>query len=53
MTGSELLAIDCRHLVHRYGHFTAVDDLSLQVEAGETMGCSSPTARARQPLFVC
>jgi len=25
------LAIDCRHLTHRYGQFTAVDDLNLEV----------------------
>ena len=34
----ELLAIDCRHLTHRYGHFTAVADVSLQVRQGETLG---------------
>ena len=31
-------AIDCRNLTHRYGDFTAVDDLTLQVHAGETLG---------------
>ncbi len=47
MTGSELLAIDCRHLVHRYGDFTAVDDLSLQVETGETMGLLGPNGAGK------
>ena len=31
---SELLppAIDCQHLTYRYGKFTAVDDVTLQVQ---------------------
>lgn len=32
------LAIDAQHLVKRYRHKTAVDDLSLQISAGETFG---------------
>ena len=36
------LAIDCQHLTHRYGQFTAVDDLSLQVRCGETVGLLGP-----------
>ena len=37
---TELLppAIDCQHLTYRYGKFTAVDDVTLQVRPGETMG---------------
>jgi ABC-2 type transport system ATP-binding protein len=40
-------AIDCRHLVHRYGQFTAVDDLSFQVAAGETMGLLGPNGAGK------
>ena len=40
-------AIDCRHLSHRYGGFTAVDDVSLQVHAGETMGLLGPNGAGK------
>ena len=40
-------AIDCRHLRHDYGHFTAVDDLSLEVSAGETMGLLGPNGAGK------
>src|SRR5438874_918884 len=41
------LAIDCAHLTHRYGHFTAVDDLSLQVRCGETVGLLGPNGAGK------
>src|SRR6202158_1562778 len=41
------LAIDCQHLTHRYGHFTAVDDFSLQVRCGETMGLLGPNGAGK------
>lgn len=41
------LAIDCRHLTHRYGKFTAVEDLSLQVRAGETVGLLGPNGAGK------
>ena len=47
------LAIDCQHLTHRYGQFTAVDDLSLQVRCGETVGCSAPTEPVRPLWCAC
>ena len=47
------IAIDCRNLTHRYGEFTAVDDLTLQVRCGETMGLLGPTAQARPPWCGC
>ena len=40
-------AIDCRHLRHRYGDFTAVDDLNLTVSAGETMGLLGPNGAGK------
>src|SRR6478672_13929200 len=41
------LAIDCQHLTHRYGQFTAVDDLSLQVRCGETVGLLGPNGAGK------
>lgn len=41
------LAIDCRHLTHRYGKFVAVDDLTLQVRAGETVGLLGPNGAGK------
>jgi ABC-2 type transport system ATP-binding protein len=40
-------AIDCRHLTHLYGQFTAVDDLTLEVQAGETMGLLGPNGAGK------
>jgi ABC-2 type transport system ATP-binding protein len=40
-------AIDCRDLVHRYGKFTAVDHLTLSVQAGETMGLLGPNGAGK------
>ncbi|MDT5240255.1 MAG: type transport system ATP-binding protein [Mycobacterium sp.] len=40
-------AIYCRHLSHRYGQFTAVDDLTLEVQAGETMGLLGPNGAGK------
>jgi ABC-2 type transport system ATP-binding protein len=41
------LAIDCQHLTHRYGKFVAVDDLTLQVRAGETVGLLGPNGAGK------
>jgi ABC-2 type transport system ATP-binding protein len=41
------LAIDCGHLTHRYGDFTAVDDFSLQVQSGETLGLLGPNGAGK------
>ena len=41
------LAVDCRHLTHRYGAFTAVNDFTLQVSAGETMGLLGPNGAGK------
>ena len=49
---SELLppAIDCQHLTYRYGKFTAVDDVTLQVRPGETMGLLGPNGAGKTTL---
>lgn len=40
-------AIQCRNLTHRYGDFTAVEDLSLEVNAGETVGLLGPNGAGK------
>lgn len=40
-------AIDCRGLTHRYGDFTAVDDLTFTVRRGETMGLLGPNGAGK------
>lgn len=47
MSTSRELAIDCRHLTHRYGDFTAVDDVTLQVLSGETVGLLGPNGAGK------
>jgi ABC-2 type transport system ATP-binding protein len=44
------MAIDCRNLTYRYGKFTAVDDLTLQVRPGETMGLLGPNGAGKTTL---
>jgi ABC-2 type transport system ATP-binding protein len=46
-TPATVPAIDCRNLNHRYGDFTAVDDLSLVVRAGETVGLLGPNGAGK------
>lgn len=41
------LAIDCAGLTHRYGDFVAVDDFTLQVHAGETLGLLGPNGAGK------
>ena len=40
-------AIDCRNLTHRYGDFTAVDNFSLEVQTGETVGLLGPNGAGK------
>ncbi|KAA0099925.1 ATP-binding cassette domain-containing protein [Mycolicibacterium sp. P1-18] len=40
-------AIDCRNLTHRYGDFTAVADVTLEVHAGETLGLLGPNGAGK------
>lgn len=47
MSRSLPLAIECRHLTFRYGRFTAVDDVTLQVRPGETMGLLGPNGAGK------
>lgn len=47
MSGSLPMAIDARHLSYRYGQFTAVNDVTLQVRTGETMGLLGPNGAGK------
>ena len=49
---SQLLppAVDCQHLTYRYGKFTAVNDVTLQVRPGETMGLLGPNGAGKTTL---
>ena len=47
MSGSLPMAIDGRHLTYRYGQFTAVNDVTLQVRPGETMGLLGPNGAGK------
>jgi len=51
VTAGVRTAIDCRGLTHRYGDFTAVDELTLRVEVGETFGLLGPNG-AGKSTFV-
>lgn len=44
------MAVDCRNLTYRYGQFTAVDDVTLQVRPGETMGLLGPNGAGKTTL---
>ena len=47
MSRSLPMAIDGRNLTYRYGRFTAVDDVTLQVRPGETMGLLGPNGAGK------
>lgn len=44
-------AVDIRHLNHRYGKRTAVDDLSLEVRRGELFAFLGPNGSGKTTLF--
>lgn len=44
------MAIDARHLTYRYAQFTAVDDVTLQVRPGETMGLLGPNGAGKTTM---
>ncbi|MCV7027669.1 ATP-binding cassette domain-containing protein [Mycobacterium sherrisii] len=44
------MAVDARHLSFRYGQFTAVDDVTLQVRPGETLGLLGPNGAGKTTL---
>lgn len=50
MSGSLPMAVDARHLTYRYGQFTAVNDVTLQVRTGETMGLLGPNGAGKTTM---
>lgn len=50
MSGPLPMAIDASHLTYRYGRFTAVDDVTLQVRPGETMGLLGPNGAGKTTM---
>ncbi len=44
------MAIDAQNLSYRYGHFTAVDDVTLQVRPGETLGLLGPNGAGKTTM---
>lgn len=50
-TASPPPAVECSHLTHRYGHFTAVEDLDLVVRAGETVGLLGPNGAGKTSVI--
>ena len=50
MSGTAPMAVECRELTYRYGQFTAVDGVTMQVRAGETMGLLGPNGAGKTTL---
>ncbi len=44
------MAVDAEHLTYRYGQFTAVDDVTLQVRPGETLGLLGPNGAGKTTM---
>jgi len=53
MSGSLPMAVDGRNLTYRYGQSTAVDDVTLQVRPGETMGLLGPNGAGKTTVGAC
>ncbi|HXM07666.1 MAG TPA: ATP-binding cassette domain-containing protein, partial [Candidatus Acidoferrum sp.] len=46
-------SIEISHLSKRYGSFTAVDDLSLQIPSGTVFGLLGPNGAGKTTTFKC
>jgi ABC-2 type transport system ATP-binding protein len=53
MSGSLPMAVDGRNLTYRHGQSTAVDDVTLQVRPGETMGLLGPNGAGKTTVGAC
>ena len=47
VSNSRPAAVDCLHLSHHYGDFTAVSDVTLGVRTGETLGLLGPNGAGK------
>ena len=51
MATNEQLAISAEHMVRRFGHFTAVDDVSFQLKKGEIFGFLGPNGSGKTTVI--
>src|ERR1700744_3114429 len=52
MSAALPMAVDARNLTYRYGSFTAVDDVTLLVRPGETMGLLGPNVAGKTTVVL-
>src|SRR5690349_18626477 len=50
-TQNPALAVEVQHLTKRFGNFTAVDDLSFNVDKGEVFGLLGPNGAGKSTLI--
>ncbi len=51
MAPTEQIALSAEHLVRRFGHFTAVDDVSFQIKKGEIFGFLGPNGSGKTTVI--
>src|SRR5208283_592830 len=51
MSDKEQLAVSAEHLVRRFGHITAVNDVSFQIQKGEIFGFLGPNGSGKTTVI--